>query len=82
MSGNGFACVLGLCTFLSQCMGNKQVHHEGIIFIGIKHFRDEFQLVFIERQELASKILICFPIHVAVIFVWDDCGDCSYKNKL
>ena len=39
-SCNGFARVINLCTFPSQHMQNKQVHHGGIIFI--KRFLDEF----------------------------------------
>ena len=39
----------------------------------------EFQLVFIDRK-VASKIIIHFRIHNAVILVWDDRGDRVQKN--
>ena len=76
---NGSARVINLYTFLRQPKQNKQGHHEGFIFIGVKRFLDEFQLVFMDRQ-MASKILIHFRIHTSVIFAWDYSGDRGQKN--
>ena len=69
-ASHGSARVINLCTFLSQPMQNKQVHHGGII--NINAFFTNLAAASICRQ-ISRKVLKCFfyRMRVAVILAWD-----------